>query len=233
MHAGYIAVRWGRVGGPGVVGVPCRHVCQPRLRPAESSGSPPQWHRPLTWRLCTSFRTRTVAVMQARSGPRLAGRPMHMPIRRIGHVRTRNCSTSACAALGLAACAAVYRSRYEGDLSSWGRTRDDPHRAAASESDHTLSSGLSPRGSRDGEQRQEFDMEKAKRALVYNVGGSGGGVREVGRAGLVVGCVCGGERRCRRRCHHGRVVDVWQDGLNTRPWRSCVSVHVLVFMTTA
>ena len=68
-----------------------------------------------------------------------------------------------------AACGAA--SRYEGDVSTWGRTRDDPYNAN-SESDYTLSSGISPRGSVE-EKRQEFDIDKAKRSLAYNAGTHG------------------------------------------------------------
>ncbi|KAG2499362.1 hypothetical protein HYH03_002937 [Edaphochlamys debaryana] len=60
------------------------------------------------------------------------------------------------------------RGRYQGDISEWGRKRVNP-RANNSESDYTLSSGLSPRGS-EGDERAEFDPEEAKRALVYNAG---------------------------------------------------------------
>ncbi|GLC35838.1 hypothetical protein PLESTB_000499600 [Pleodorina starrii] len=64
--------------------------------------------------------------------------------------------------------------RFQGDVSAWGRKRMDPPRpeccgAAASESEYTLSSGLSPRGS-EGDARAAFDPDEAKRALAYNAG---------------------------------------------------------------
>ena len=55
------------------------------------------------------------------------------------------------------------RAKYEGDVSAWGRKTIpgfyDKRRAGDSESDFTMSSGLSPR---DGEAHRPFDVEEAK-----------------------------------------------------------------------
>jgi hypothetical protein len=58
--------------------------------------------------------------------------------------------------------------RYEGDLSAWGRKRVNLNNKD-SESDYTMSSGLSPRG-KEEEERAEFDVEDGKRALAYQAG---------------------------------------------------------------
>ncbi|PNH12062.1 hypothetical protein TSOC_001000, partial [Tetrabaena socialis] len=59
--------------------------------------------------------------------------------------------------------------KFQGDVSAWGRKKADPNARDNSESEYTLSSGLSPRGS-EAEERAAFDPEAAKRALVYNAG---------------------------------------------------------------
>lgn len=73
-------------------------------------------------------------------------------------------------------CAGVYAQkvlaadgcRYEGDISAWGRKRVNLNNKD-SESDYTMSSGLSPRG-KEEEGRAEFDVEDGKRALAYQAG---------------------------------------------------------------
>lgn len=57
---------------------------------------------------------------------------------------------------------------YQGDMSEWGRKTLDLKKKAASESDWTLSSGLSPR---DSLKHAEFDVAAAKHTLAYNAGG--------------------------------------------------------------
>ncbi|GFR41222.1 hypothetical protein Agub_g1895 [Astrephomene gubernaculifera] len=59
--------------------------------------------------------------------------------------------------------------RYQGDVSTWGRKRIDSRDVSNSESEYTLSSGLSPRGS-EADTRAAFNTEEATRALAYNAG---------------------------------------------------------------
>eukprot|EP00955_Chlamydomonas_euryale_P098454 365146-Chlamydomonas_euryale.AAC.1 len=73
--------------------------------------------------------------------------------------------------------------QYQGDVSTWGRKHyPSYYRQDGSESQYTMSSGLSPRD--DDAERRPMDVDQAKSALAYNAGlfGAAQRMRRQGKA---------------------------------------------------